>query len=133
MVLDSSAIIAILTNKLEATQFAKIIANNPKCVLSAASFLETAIVIEARYGVSGGLKLDEFIKAASISIEPVTPAQADLARQAFRQYSKGRHPASSNYGDCFSYALAKSCKEPLLYKRDDFAKTDIVSANTLSW
>ncbi len=96
--------------------------------MSAATLLEAAIVIEARYGNAGNEKLDEFIAEAQIVIEPVTRDQITLARIAFRTYGKGRHRAGLNFGDCFSYALAKSAQEPLLYKGNDFMNTDIVAS-----
>lgn len=132
MVIDSSAIIAILTNEPESEQFIQAIIGDSTRLLSAANFLETAIVIESRYGDVGGQKLDEFIKEASILIEAVTYEQAQIAREAFSRFGKGRHPASLNYGDCFSYALAKLLEQPLLFKGDDFSKTDVVSAKISS-
>jgi ribonuclease VapC len=125
MVLDSSALIAILSFEPEATFFAKAIEADTTRLLSAASLLETAIVIETRYGEAGGRKLDELIRAAQIQIEPVTYEQATVARLAYRTYGKGRHPAGLNFGDCFSYALAKTSAGPLLFKGDDFSQTDL--------
>lgn len=125
MVLDTSILIAILTAEPEAKAYATAIAAANRRLLSAASLLETAVVIEARYGLAGGQKLDELILAAQIQIEPVTVEQATAARLAYRTYGKGRHPASLNYGDCFSYALAKISNEPLLFKGEDFSQTDI--------
>jgi len=120
MVLDTSALIAILAAEPEATALAAALATADTRRLSAASLLETAIVIESRHGPAGGQKLDELIHAAQIQIEPVT-----AARLAYRTYGKGRHPAGLNYGDCFSYALAKISGEPLLFKGEDFSQTDI--------
>jgi ribonuclease VapC len=125
MVLDSSALIAILSFEPEATLFAEAIEADTTRLLSAASLLETAIVIETRYGEAGGSKLDELITAAQIQIEPVTYEQATVARLAYCTYGKGRHPAGLNFGDCFSYALAKTSAEPLLFKGDDFNQTDL--------
>jgi ribonuclease VapC len=96
--------------------------------MSAASLLETAIVIEARYGEPGGNELDQLLQKAQIKIEPVTVEQAEVARRAYRSYGKGRHPAGLNFGDCFSYALAKVLGEALLFKGDDFSKTDIANS-----
>lgn len=87
--------------------------------------LETAIVIEARYGLPGGSKLDELVSIAQIKVEPVTPEQITIPRLAFHAYGKGRHPASLNFGDCFAYALAKFSGEPLLFEGNDFSQTDI--------
>lgn len=128
MIVDSSAVLAILSNEPEAAIFADKLAAAEVCRISAASLLESAIVIEARHGTAGGQKLDELVNAAQIHIEPVTSDQATIARQAYRTYGKGRHPAGLNFGDCFSYALAKSLGEPLLFKGDDFSQTDVSPA-----
>lgn len=125
MVIDSSAIIAILDYEPEAEQFAEAIQDGSTRLMSAASLLECAIVVEARYGEAGGDKLDELVAIAQIKIEPVTVEQVSAARLAFRTYGKGRHPAGLNFGDCFAYALAKVSGEPLLFKGDDFSQTDI--------
>ena len=127
MIIDTSALIAILSNGPEAPELAKAIQDASTRCLPAASFLETAIVIESRYGAAGGQKLDQLILTAQIIIEPVTTQQASLARLAFRSFGKGRHVAGLNFGDCFSYALAQVTAEPLLFKGDDFSKTDIPS------
>ncbi len=123
MVLDTSALIAILSAEPEAETFATATATIR--LLSAASFLETAVVIESRYGLAGGEKLDELIQTAHIQIEPVTAEQAAAARSAYRSFGKGRHPAALNFGDCFAYALAKTTGESLLFKGNDFTQTDI--------
>lgn len=125
MVLDTSALIAILTAEPEANTFAAVIATAATRLLSAASLLETAIIIEARYGPAGGQKLDELIRVAQVQVEPVTVEQVTSARLAYRVYGKGCHPAGLNYGDCFAYALAKISGEPLLFKGNDFGQTDI--------
>jgi ribonuclease VapC len=125
MVLDTSALIAILTAEAEAERFASAIATADRRLLSAANWLETAVVIETRYGPAGGQKLDELVQIAQIQIEPVTAEQAAIARQAYQMYGKGRHPAGLNFGDCFAYALAKSKGEPLLFKGSDFNQTDL--------
>jgi len=126
MVIDSSALIAILSNEEDAAFFAESIAADTTRLITAASLLETAIVIETRYGLPGGEKLDLLLERAQIRVESVTSEQASTARLAYRIYGKGRHPAGLNYGDCFAYALAKVMSEPLLCKGDDFVKTDIV-------
>jgi ribonuclease VapC len=126
MVIDSSAIIAILCNEPEAEHFTTAIENDPVRLMSVASLLESSIVIESRYGVEGGRKLDLLTSKAQIKIEPVTVEQAEIARVAFRTYGKRRHPAALNFGDCFSYALAKVLGESLLFKGNDFSKTDLV-------
>jgi len=129
MVIDSSALIAILIGEHDAALFAQTIANAESRRISAATLLETAIVIESRHGESGSAKLDELMREADIQIEPVTAGQVKIARTAFRHYGKGRgHSAGLNFGDLFSYALAKAMNKSLLFKGDDFSKTDIESA-----
>lgn len=128
MIVDSSAVLAILSDEPDAAMFAEKLAAAEVCRISAASLLETAIVIEARHGTAGGQKLDELVNAAQIRIEPVTFDQVTIARLAYRNYGKGRHPAGLNFGDCFSYALAKLLDEPLLFKGDDFSQSDILAA-----
>ena len=128
MVIDSSAIIAILTGEPEAVYFAQAIEKDTLRLMSAASWLETAIVIEARFGLPGGEEFEKLIQVAQIHIEAVTSEQAAVDRMAYRKYGKGRgHPAGLNFGDCFSYALAKITGEPLLFKGDDFTHTDILT------
>jgi ribonuclease VapC len=128
MIIDTSAIIAILFNEDDAKIYAQAIARADSCRVSAATFVETSIVVEVQTKNNGGRQLDAFIRRAGIAIEPVTEEQAYLARQAFIDFGKGRHPARLNYGDCFSYALAKATREPLLFKGKDFAKTDLTAA-----
>ena len=96
--------------------------------MSAATFVETSMVVESRFGPDGLRVLDLFISKAGIGLVPVDTDQAYIARQAFQKFGKGRHPAALNFGDCFSYALAKSLGMPLLFKGNDFALTDIASA-----
>lgn len=127
MVIDTSAIIAILFNEPDALDIALTIEAASVRRISAATLLETAIVVETRHGLAGGEKLDQFINSASVKIEPVTAEQSAIARVAFRLYGKGRHPAGLNYGDCFAYALAKAAGEPLLFKGNDFVHTDVGS------
>lgn len=125
MVLDTSALLAILFDEPERRAFNEKIAADPTRLLSAASLVETAIVIESRAGAAGGRDLDLFIHKAGLSIEAVDANQAEIARRAFRAYGKGRHPAGLDFGDCFAYALAKATGEALLCKGDDFAQTDL--------
>lgn len=125
MVIDTSAIIAILSAEPEAEQLVTVLVSDPVRLMSAASLLESAMVIEARYGEPGGDKLDELVSTAQIRIEPVTVEQVKIARQAFRLYGKGRHPAALNFGDCFTYALAKILDQAVLFKGDDFKVTDL--------
>ena len=95
--------------------------------MSVASFVEAFIVMQARYGEEGVRDLDLFLARAEIELAPVDVNQAHIARQAFRQYGKGRHPAALNFGDCFTYALAKATGEPLLFKGNDFTQTDLIA------
>jgi ribonuclease VapC len=125
MVLDTSALLVILLQEPEASAFATAIEADPVRLLSAASLLETAIVIESRHGEAGGRELDLLIHRAAIGVAAVDIAQIDVARHAFRTYGKGRHPAGLNYGDCFAYALSRTSGEPLLFQGDDFARTDV--------
>jgi ribonuclease VapC len=125
MVLDSSVLIAILMQEPEAASFAETIAESSPVLLSAASLLETSMVIDTRKGDDGARDLDLLIYRSGIEIVPVDSAQVEIARVAWRKYGKGRHKAALNYGDCFSYALAKAKGAPLLYKGNDFAATDL--------
>jgi ribonuclease VapC len=128
MIIDTSAIIAVLFNEDDAKVYAQLISQSDSRRMSAATFVETAIVVETQTKTSGSRQLDAFLRKADIAIEPVTEQHAHIARQAFIDFGKGRHPAGLNYGDCFSYALAKATGEPLLYKGKDFSKTDLVAA-----
>ena len=128
MIVDSSAIIAILNAEADAEVFADAIANTPHCLMSAANYLEAAVVIDRQRGAEAGRQFDALIARAAIKIEPVTREQADIARQAYLDFGKGKHPASLNLGDCFAYALARSLHLPLLFKGSDFSLTDIEPA-----
>jgi ribonuclease VapC len=125
MIIDTSAIIAVLFNEDDAKVYADLITQSDSRRMSAATFVETAIVVETQTKTSGSRQLDAFLRRADIAIEPVTEEHAHIARQAFIDFGKGRHPAGLNYGDCFSYALAKASGEPLLFKGKDFSKTDL--------
>ena len=125
MVIDSSAIVAILLNEADAADIAQAIESNSQRLLSAANLLEASIVIENRKGEAGGRELDLLIYRAAIEIVAVDQEQAQLARIAWRRFGKGRHPAGLNYGDCFAYALARTRQLPLLFQGDDFSRTDI--------
>ncbi|RAS13942.1 MULTISPECIES: type II toxin-antitoxin system VapC family toxin [Ensifer] len=128
MVIDTSVLAAIAFNEPEAAAFRERIADDPVRLISAATVLEAAMVIETRLGEAAGADLDLWLYKAEVEIVPVTAEHADRARRAWRRYGKGRHPASLNYGDCFSYALAALSGEPLLYKGNDFSQTDIEAA-----
>jgi len=125
MVIDTSALVAIFLNEPERQTFlADIIAAETR-LISAATVLEAGTVLEALRGEAAGREFDLFVVRANLQIMPVDAEQADLARSAWRRYGKGRHSAALNFGDCFSYALAKATGEPLLAKGTDFASTDI--------
>jgi ribonuclease VapC len=126
MVIDTSALLAILLNEEDAEQYAEKIASDPKRILSAVSHLETSIVIMARKGPAGGRELDILLHRSRIETVAFTAEQADIAREAWLQYGKGRHPAALNLGDCSSYALSRVSGHPLLFKGEDFALTDVV-------
>jgi ribonuclease VapC len=128
MILDTSALAAILFGEPEAAGFAKLIHDADSCLISAGNFLELCIVVEAQLGPEASRQCDMFLQRAGIVIEPVTVEQAHLARQAFLDFGTGRHPAALNFGDCFAYALAKVTGEPLLFKGEDFKKTDLTAA-----
>jgi ribonuclease VapC len=128
MILDTSALAAILFGEPEAALFTQLIHAADRCLMSAANFLELSIVLEAQIGPDAGRQCDIFFRRAGIIIEPFTVEQAHLARQAFLDFGKGRHEAGLNFGDCFAYALAKITAEPLLFKGNDFAQTDIKPA-----
>lgn len=128
MIVDTSALVAILFCEEDSEKYARAIAEAESRRMSAASFVETAIVIDAQTRTEGSSQFDTFIRRAGITIEPVTQEQAYLARQAYLDFGRGRHPAGLNFGDCFAYALAKATGEPLLFKGEDFAKTDVEAA-----
>ncbi len=128
MILDTSAVLAVLFSEADAALYAKAISEADSCRISAANFVEVSIVVEAQAGDGGIRQCDALFQRAGISIEPVTEEQALLARQGFSDYGKGRHPAGLNFGDCFAYALAKALGEPLLFKGQDFRRTDIQAA-----
>ena len=128
MVIDTSALVAILLDEPERRAFNEKIEADPRRLLSAVTFVEAALVIEARVGEAGGRELDLFLHRAGVETVPVDADQAEIARRAFRRYGPGRHPAGLNFGDCFAYALVKTTGEPLLFKGDDFGRTDIVAA-----
>jgi ribonuclease VapC len=128
VILDTSALIAILFGEPEAEPYTRLIHDADHCLISAGNFLELSIVIERQTGPEVARQCDMFFRRAGIIIEPFTVEQAHIARQAFHDFGKGRHPAGLNFGDCFAYALAKITGEPLLFKGKDFKKTDIVPA-----
>ena len=125
MVVDSSALLAILLNEPDAEPIRRAFDRDDVRVLSAATLLEVSMVIESRKGESGGRDLDLLISKSKIEVIPVDESQVDEARRAWRRFGRGRHPAGLNYGDLFSYALARTTGQPLLFKGNDFARTDV--------
>ena len=125
MVIDTSALLAILQDEPERRGFNEAIEAADSRIMSTATFVEVSIVIESRYGAEGIRDLDLFIDRAGIELVALDVEQAKVARQAFSRFGKGRHAAGLNYGDCFAYALASVLGQPLLYKGDDFARTDV--------
>ncbi len=128
MILDTSALIAVLYGEPERAHFAQLIHDAESCRVSVVSFVELSMVVESQLGSDAERQVDTLFRRAGIAIEPVTVEHGRLARQAFLDYGKGRHKAGLNFGDCFSYALAKATGEPLLFKGDDFGLTDIQAA-----
>ncbi len=126
MVIDTSAVVAILLGEPDAMDFAAAIEQAGPRLMSAATLLEASIVVESRKGAEGARDLDLFVYRAGIEIVPVDQEQAEVARIAWRRFGKGRHAAGLNYGDCFAYALAKVSQAKLLYKGSDFGFTDLV-------
>ncbi len=125
MVIDTSALLAILLAEPEAETFARAIAGDPRRLVSAVSAFEAAIVIRSRKGPAGTRELDLLIHSAGMSIVSFDEEQVQVARAAYERYGKGRHPAALNLGDCSSYALARTSGEPLLFKGNDFSQSDI--------
>ena len=125
MVLDTSAVVAVLQNETERRKFNEAIEASESRSLSTASFVECSMILESRYGTDGVRDLDLFIAKAQVSLVPVDEEQANLARRAFQKFGKGRHPAGLNFGDCFSYALSRALDLPLLFKGNDFDQTDV--------
>ena len=128
MIIDTSAVVAILLAESDATRYERAIARAWPRRMSAVALLETTMVVEARSGPSAGHDIDLFLQEAEIELAPVTPEHVEVARRAWRRFGKGNHRAALNFGDCFAYALAKTTGEPLLFKGDDFAYTDVEAA-----
>jgi len=127
VILDTSAVLAVLFREEDAAHYARLIVTASRCRLSVANLLEASIVV-GRRGDSTDVELDLFVKESGIELAAVTVEQVAVARQAWRRFGKGRHPAALNFGDCFAYALAMSTDEPLLFEGDDFARTDVSQA-----
>ncbi len=128
MVIDTSALAAVLFDEPERPVFLARIAADGTLLISAATLVEAGVLLEARRGESAGRELDLFLHRAGVLCVALDERQTTLARSAWRRFGKGRHPAALNLGDCFSYALARARGEPLLFKGDDFSRTDIVPA-----
>jgi ribonuclease VapC len=130
MIVDTSALIAVLKEEPDAARLlhALNVMAEPKR-MSAANYLEAAIVVDANRNPLLSRRLDDLLVQTEIAVEPVTREQADIARAAYRDFGRGSgHPAALNFGDCFAYALAKAMREPLLFKGDDFSHTDVAIA-----
>jgi len=125
MVIDSSALLALLLAEPEAERIARAIANDPRRLVCAFSALETAIVIEAKKGELAGRELDLLLHRTRADVVVMESVQVEIARSAWRRFGKGRHPAGLNIGDCCSYALSRFSGEPLLFKGEDFRHTDV--------
>ena len=129
MIVDTSALAAIFFGEPEEERFTALMQTSERCLISAANFLELSIVLDAEVGSRAIHQCEMFFRRVGMVIEPFTAEQAYLARQAYHDFGKGRHPAKLNFGDCFAYALAKATREPLLFKGDDFRKTDVLAAD----
>ena len=125
MILDTSALVAVLYGEPEARDFVERIRAADVCRISVANHVELSMVVESQLGPDGARQADAFLRRAGVVVEPVTIEQGDLARQAFFDFGEGRHKAALNFGDCFAYALARATGKALLFKGDDFALTDI--------
>ncbi len=125
MIIDTSALVAILDQEPEAERIARALASTPERMLSAANLVEAGIVMQARRGDDGARDVDLLLAKLRVEIAPFTARQAEIARTAFRRHGRGRHDANLNFGDCFAYALARDTSASLLFKGDDFGQTDV--------
>ena len=130
MIVDSSALVAVLFREADAERYEEAIARATNCRISVVNLLEVFIVVESRGGTAAGQECDAFLDKAGIDPAPVLPEHAQEARRAWRRFGKGNHPAALDFGDCFAYALARTTGEPLLFKGEDFARTDIEAASS---
>lgn len=128
MIVDTSAIIAVLRNESDAAEIGEAMQQARVCRMSAVSYVEAGVVTDSNKNPVLSRRLDDLLRNVRMQLETVTAQQAQLARQAYRDFGKGRHKAGLNLGDCFAYALAKDLDEPLLFKGSDFKHTDIESA-----
>ena len=125
MIVDASAIMALLLKEPEASAFGAALAEQPRAAISAATLVELCMVAEGRAGTAVWAEVEALFAGVGIEVAPFTAGQAVLACEGWRRFGKGRHPAGLNFGDCFSYALAQERGEPLLFKGEDFARTDV--------
>jgi len=125
MIVDTSAIIAVLKNEPDADEFALALQQAPICRLSAVTWVEAAVVTDGNRNPVLSRRFDDLLRDVHMRVEAVTSKQAEIARHAYRDFGKGRHKAGLNFGDCFAYALAKEMDEPLLFKGNDFKRTDV--------
>ena len=125
MVIDTSALMAILTNEVASGRLVQAIEADNTRLVSAATVVEASLVLLGRYGEAGDLQLDRLLRGIGAEVVPVGEDQVALARDAALRFGRGRHPAALNFGDCFSYALAAARGQPLLFVGDDFSKTDV--------
>ena len=128
MIIDTSAVLAVLFGEPDAGRYEEAIAAAWPRRMSVVALLEAAMVVEGRGGAAAGQELDTLLERSEIELAPATPEHANAARRAWRRFGKGNHPAALNFGDCFAYALAKTAGEPLLFKGEDFSRTDIEAA-----
>ena len=128
MIIDSSALLAVILKEPDEPRFAEAMIDAPMLRMSAANWVEAAIVVDSHRNRAAKLRFEDLVEALGLEVEPVTLDDASLARAAHSDYGRGRHKARLNYGDCFAYALAKRRGEPLLFKGNDFAQTDIEPA-----
>ena len=128
MIIDTSAVLAILFGEPDAKRYEDAIAAAWPRRMSVVALLEAAMVVESRGGAVAGQELDVLLEKAAVELVSVTPEHANAARRAWRRFGKGNHPAALNFGDCFAYALARTAGEPLLFKGEDLARTDIEAA-----
>jgi ribonuclease VapC len=128
MIVDSSVIIAVLRGESDAAAISRALQGASVCRMSAVTYVESAVVTDSNRNPVLSRRFDDLLRDVGIRVESVTPEQAHIARQAYRDFGKGRHHAGLNFGDCFAYALAKERDEPLLFKGDDFLHTDVEAA-----
>lgn len=128
MIIDTSAVLAILFAEDDAACYASAIAGAEVRLMSAVNYVEAGVVIDNQASGNGGRQFDAFMARADIVVEAVTREHAEIARQAYLDFGKGHHPARLNFGDCFAYALARATGLPLLFKGEDFRKTDLTTA-----